>query len=129
LIVFLFCTPRRPPSSPLFPYTTLFRSRQPGGRERPIEDLTGRSDERTPGPVLLPPRSLPDQDDVGIRGSLARDREGPTEVEAASDAGADGRRGLLEGGRPTFESAHGPRSPRALKSFAGPTPSVPRRDS
>src|SRR5206468_10612242 len=85
LIVFLFCTPRRPPSSPLFPYTTLFRSRQPGGRERPIEDLTGRSDERTPGPVLLPPRSLPDQDDVGIRGSLARDREGPTEVEAASD--------------------------------------------
>ena len=66
------------------------RPRESGGRERPIQDLAGRSDERTPGPVLLPPGGLPDQDNRGIGRSLARDREGPTNVEAASDAGPDG---------------------------------------
>src|SRR5437762_10989137 len=29
------CVPRRPPRSPLFPYTTLFRSRLAGHRETP----------------------------------------------------------------------------------------------
>src|SRR5207249_11887557 len=37
LVFFLLCT-RRPPLSPLFPYTTLFRSRDLGGSFRSLRD-------------------------------------------------------------------------------------------
>src|SRR3712207_8261484 len=37
---------RRPPRSTLFPYTTLFRSREPGGRQQRL------GVERPPGPAL-----------------------------------------------------------------------------
>src|SRR5256885_12004501 len=35
MLVFFFLMIRRPPRSTLFPYTTLFRSRQPGGLVEP----------------------------------------------------------------------------------------------
>src|SRR5437763_3158524 len=60
---FFFCTNLPPPSSPLFPYTPLFRSRDAdearlggeheidappaGGRERDVAEHLGRSEEHT----------------------------------------------------------------------------------
>src|SRR5688500_19611722 len=47
---------RPPPRPPLFPYTTLFRSRapRPGGRDRPADRRRGRPD----GAALAGPREL-----------------------------------------------------------------------
>src|SRR5207253_4476226 len=54
---FFLYRPRRPPTSPLFPYTTLFRSRRtPGSRPRASNrssDTRGASG----GPARRPPRS------------------------------------------------------------------------
>src|SRR2546430_9914281 len=42
---------RRPPRSTLFPYTTLFRSRQPAPAEEADDDGPADSIDLTPGPV------------------------------------------------------------------------------
>src|SRR5688572_31181975 len=56
-----FCMLRRPPTSTLFPYTTLFRSPRQGGLPpRPAERRGGRPRRRAPARRLPPPlRDLP----------------------------------------------------------------------
>src|SRR5439155_19895975 len=49
-----FSTPPRPTISPLFPYTTLFRSRDPRARGGPRVHCAGRGPDHTPPGVLSP---------------------------------------------------------------------------
>src|SRR5690606_41553312 len=50
------CTPRPPPSSPLFPYTTLFRSvTRPDGSEQNGHRAGARPPERNHGPYAAMP--------------------------------------------------------------------------
>src|SRR3712207_8858515 len=47
---------RRPPRSTLFPYTTLFRSREREDRDQRLPDRAGRHDAAAPGVVGRPGR-------------------------------------------------------------------------
>src|SRR5439155_26202859 len=64
-VILLFLTPRRPPPSTLFPYTTLFRSHPhcPGARRRAGRRSRLRSSPRTP--VV----GLPRRDGIGAEGA------------------------------------------------------------
>src|SRR5256885_16932241 len=92
---------RRPPRSTLFPYTTLFRSGEPGERVRPEERVgVGEDQEITPrdrdpaiqGQRLSDPRLLADQPDPAIAEAAH-----PLVGAGAGAAGADDH---LEAGGP-----------------------------
>src|SRR2546421_7560628 len=58
---------RRPPRSTLFPYTTLFRSRRPRGKQRPLG------------------REQPASDGGGDRAGVLRSEEHTSELQSRSD--------------------------------------------
>src|SRR5258706_11219969 len=60
---------RPPPRSPLFPYTTLFRSHRPGNQERVVRrrrHLPGRADRARPGVAAVHDHAAPGARDRGI---------------------------------------------------------------
>jgi hypothetical protein len=63
---------------------------QPGIRERPVEEPTGRTDEGLAGAVLPVARLLADQRHAGIGRPVAEDRLGGLDVQVAPAAGLDG---------------------------------------
>src|SRR5437764_4940746 len=86
VFVFFFLMIRRPPRSTLFPYTTLFRSRAPPGREGPGRGsypfTAGRSEEHTSelqSPMYLVCRLLLEKKKkkkkITIRNAILTDRE------------------------------------------------------
>src|SRR5260221_6261467 len=84
---FFFLMIRRPPTSTLFPYTTLFRSLR-GDRRRAQVHLERRSDlavglalaRALPRPLA---RTLPDQ--IDVRDELERSEEHTSELQSHSD--------------------------------------------
>src|SRR5207244_7305628 len=59
---------RRPPRPPLFPYTTLFRSRRARGRGRDEDSRRGRRRGRGRPEGLGDRRSRADEHDLGLHG-------------------------------------------------------------
>src|SRR2546422_2094968 len=118
--VFFFLMIRRPPRSTLFPYTTLFRSRdrrvpQAGrgaGRPRPAAFPRGRGVDRgcRPDLALLLPEHL--------RRPRARSRLSPARAPSLEGAGARGpaREGGLAAGRRARRAAQGER--RLARGFS-----------
>src|SRR2546422_7061212 len=92
--MFFFLMIRRPPRSTLFPYTTLFRSRQ--------RDQKGRTAGRLPDPAA--PGVQPEADPRAQGPGFERDRRG-----AGEDAEASDRRGHQAEDRKStrLNSSHG----------------------
>src|SRR3712207_8409785 len=72
---------RRPPRSTLFPYTTLFRSRRPGGGIRDSEGEAQPAAARR-GAAGRRPRQDPLRLDRRGRGQLARSEEHTSELQS-----------------------------------------------
>src|SRR5438034_7337349 len=81
VFVFFLLVTRPPPKSPLFPYTTLFRSRGPTGRDEP-------GDRRAAGELRLPARFARGGGRPAAgehSGPCARSEEHTSELQSHSD--------------------------------------------
>src|SRR3712207_7586302 len=72
---------RRPPRSTLFPYTTLFRSRQARTQGAPVSVNTGATEDKA-WHALQPPRSRPIFAGRGTTAALGRSEEHTSELQS-----------------------------------------------